>query len=106
MQAIKEKLNDLSAMRKAKAEAREEEKAEKELAKARVEVAHEVRMAKEAEAAMDLHVHKAVEKAAEHERKQHHGGGSGGSGNNNRRDIYDSGSENGSALDPYAQWRN
>ncbi|KAL7126186.1 hypothetical protein ABFS83_14G168600 [Erythranthe nasuta] len=75
MQAIKDKLNDLSAMRKAKAEAREEEKAEKELAKARVEVAHEVRMAKEAEAAMDLHVHKAVEKAAEHERKQHHGSG-------------------------------
>ncbi|KAL7083676.1 hypothetical protein ACP275_14G177600 [Erythranthe tilingii] len=101
MQAIKEKLNDLSAMRKAKAEAREEEKTEKELAKARVEVAHEVRMAKEAEAAMDLHVHKAVEKAAEHERKQHHG-----SGSDNRRDIYDSGSESGSALDPYAQWRN
>ncbi|KAL7126187.1 hypothetical protein ABFS83_14G168600 [Erythranthe nasuta] len=104
MQAIKDKLNDLSAMRKAKAEAREEEKAEKELAKARVEVAHEVRMAKEAEAAMDLHVHKAVEKAAEHERKQHHGSGSGG--NSSRRDIYDGSSESGSALDPYAQWRN
>lgn len=37
--------------------------AEKELAKARVEVAHEVRLAREAEAAMDLHVAKAGEKA-------------------------------------------
>ena len=37
--------------------------AEKELAKARVEVAKEVRKAKEAEAAMDLHVSKAEERA-------------------------------------------
>lgn len=37
--------------------------AEKELAKARVEVAHEVRLAREAEAAMDLHVAKAGMKA-------------------------------------------
>ncbi|KAL2511570.1 late [Abeliophyllum distichum] len=72
MQAIKEKLNDMGAMRKAKAEAKEEENAEKELAKARVEVAHEVRMAREAEAAMDLHVSKAVDKVAEHDRKHAH----------------------------------
>ncbi|CAI9786066.1 unnamed protein product [Fraxinus pennsylvanica] len=72
MQAIKEKLNDMSTMRKAKAEAKEEEKAEKELAKARVEVAHEVRLAREAEAAMDIHVNKAVEKVAQHERKHAH----------------------------------
>lgn len=39
------------------------EQAEKELAKARVEVAHEVRLAREAEAAMDLHVAKAGMKA-------------------------------------------
>uniref|UniRef100_A0A5B6YY64 Uncharacterized protein n=1 Tax=Davidia involucrata TaxID=16924 RepID=A0A5B6YY64_DAVIN len=63
MQAVKEKLNDMKAMRQAKAEAKEEEKAEKELAKARVEIAHEVRMAREAEAAMDLHVTKAAERA-------------------------------------------
>ncbi|XP_011093450.1 late embryogenesis abundant protein 18-like [Sesamum indicum] len=69
MQAIKEKLNDMNEMRKAKAEAKDEEKAEKELAKARLEVAHEVRMAREAEAAMDLHVARAAEKMAEHERK-------------------------------------
>ncbi|KAL3624562.1 hypothetical protein CASFOL_031230 [Castilleja foliolosa] len=77
MQAIKEKLSDMSAMRQAKAEAREEEKAEKELAKTRIQVAHEVRMAREAEAAMDLHVNKAAEKAIEHERKYQkpiHGG--------------------------------
>lgn len=37
--------------------------AEKDIAKARVEVAHEVRLAKEAEAAMDLHVAKAGQKA-------------------------------------------
>ena len=36
---------------------------EKDLAKARVEVAKEVRKAKEAEAAMDLHVAKAEQKA-------------------------------------------
>ncbi|KAM3323195.1 hypothetical protein P3S67_004346 [Capsicum chacoense] len=69
MQAIKEKLNDMSAMRKAKAEAKEEEKAEKEMAKARVEVAREVRLAKEAEAAMDMHVNKAAEKIANEEKK-------------------------------------
>ncbi|XP_059311092.1 late embryogenesis abundant protein 6-like [Lycium barbarum] len=72
MQAIKEKFNDMSAMRKAKAEAKEEEKAEKELAKARVEVAHEVRLAREAEAAMDLHVNKAAEKIAHEEEKHVH----------------------------------
>ncbi|KAL2337265.1 hypothetical protein Fmac_011711 [Flemingia macrophylla] len=59
MQAVKEKLQDMNAIRKAKAEARAEEKAEKEIAKARMDVAHEVRLAKEAEAAMDLHVAKA-----------------------------------------------
>ncbi|XP_057980527.1 uncharacterized protein LOC131166199 isoform X2 [Malania oleifera] len=53
----------MSAMRKAKAEAKAEEKAEKELAKARVEVAHEVRLAREAEAQMELHVNKASQKA-------------------------------------------
>lgn len=37
--------------------------AEKEIAKARMEVAHEVRLAKEAEAAMDMHVAKAGQKA-------------------------------------------
>lgn len=37
--------------------------AEKDLAKARKEIAHEVRLAKEAEATMDLHVSKAGEKA-------------------------------------------
>ncbi|XP_038878054.1 late embryogenesis abundant protein 6-like [Benincasa hispida] len=63
MQAVKDKLHDISVMRKAKAEAKAEEKAEKELAKARVEVAHEVRLAREAEAAMDLHVAKAGMKA-------------------------------------------
>ncbi|XP_034708683.1 late embryogenesis abundant protein 6-like [Vitis riparia] len=63
MQAVKEKLNEMSTMRKAKADARAEEKAEKELAKARVEVAKEVRKAKEAEAAMDLHVAKAEDRA-------------------------------------------
>ncbi|KAL0410861.1 UNVERIFIED_CONTAM: hypothetical protein Slati_3675800 [Sesamum latifolium] len=69
MQAIKEKLNDMNEMRKARAEAKEEEKAEKELAKTRLEVAHEVRLAKEAEAAMDLHIARAAEKMAEHEQK-------------------------------------
>ncbi|GER45151.1 late embryogenesis abundant protein [Striga asiatica] len=78
MQGIKEKLSDMSAMRHAKAEAKEEEKEEKELAKTRVQVAHEVRMAREAEAAMDLHVNKAAEKVAAAEQKHHrdtaHGG--------------------------------
>lgn len=52
------------------------------MAKARMEVAHEVRLAKESEAAMDLHVHKAAEKVARHEEKysphttdQQYGGG-------------------------------
>lgn len=44
-------------------------KEEKELAKTRVEVAKEVRMAREAEAAMDLHVNKAAEKVANQEAK-------------------------------------
>ncbi|KAL3537172.1 hypothetical protein ACH5RR_000538 [Cinchona calisaya] len=69
MQAIKGKLNDMSHMRKAKAEAKEEEKQEKEMAKTRVQVAKEVRMAREAEAAMDLHVNKAAEKIAHQETK-------------------------------------
>ncbi|KAK7293281.1 hypothetical protein RJT34_16144 [Clitoria ternatea] len=63
MQAVKEKLQDMNAMRKAKAELKAEEKAEKELAKARMEVAHEVRLAKEAEATMDLHVARAGDRA-------------------------------------------
>ncbi|CAA0842493.1 Unknown protein [Striga hermonthica] len=46
---------------------------EKELAKTRVQVAHEVRMAREAEAAMDLHVNRAAEKAAQAEQKYHRG---------------------------------
>ncbi|KAI3444876.1 hypothetical protein Pfo_001541, partial [Paulownia fortunei] len=56
----------MSAMRKAKAEAKEEEKAEKELAKSRIQVAHEVRMAREAEAEMDHHVNKAAKKVDLH----------------------------------------
>ncbi|MCD7449388.1 hypothetical protein HAX54_051819 [Datura stramonium] len=72
MQAIKEKFSDMSTMRKAKAEAKAEEKAEKELAKVRVEVAHEVRLAREAEAAMDMHVNKAAEKIAREEEKHIH----------------------------------
>ncbi|KAJ6329659.1 hypothetical protein OIU77_011186 [Salix suchowensis] len=59
MQAVKDKLHDMTAMRKAKAEAKAEEKTEKELAKARMDVAHEVRLAREAEAEMELHVAKA-----------------------------------------------
>ncbi|PIN01859.1 hypothetical protein CDL12_25624 [Handroanthus impetiginosus] len=69
MQAIKEKLNDMSAMRRAKAEAKEEEKAEKEIAKARLEAVHEIRLAREAEAEMDHHVNKAAQKLVQHERK-------------------------------------
>ncbi|CAH9127178.1 unnamed protein product [Cuscuta epithymum] len=72
MQAIKEKLNDMSAIRKAKTAAKEEEKAEKEYAKARMEVAHEVRMAREKEAEMDYYVAKAADKAAQHEAKHCH----------------------------------
>ncbi|KAJ4953026.1 hypothetical protein NE237_029858 [Protea cynaroides] len=62
MQAIKEKLQDMSAMRQAKAEAKAEEKEEKEIAKARLDVASEIRKAREAEAEMDLHVKKAAQK--------------------------------------------
>ncbi|KAI9180943.1 hypothetical protein LWI28_009574 [Acer negundo] len=63
MQAVKEKLQDMSAMRKVKAEAKAEEKAEKDIAKARMNIAHEVRLAREAEAEMELHVAKAADKA-------------------------------------------
>ncbi|KAI3683124.1 hypothetical protein L1987_83624 [Smallanthus sonchifolius] len=69
MQAIKDKITDLNATRKARSEARHEEKAEKDLAKSRTEVAHEIRLAREAEASMDMHVNKAVEKAAQHDAK-------------------------------------
>ncbi|CAK8541252.1 unnamed protein product [Lathyrus sativus] len=61
MQAVKDKLHDMNFMRKAKAEAKAEEKAEKEIVQARKDIAHEVRLAKEAEVAMDLHVTKAGE---------------------------------------------
>lgn len=48
--------------------------AEKDIAKARMEVAHEMRLAKEAEAEMGMHVAKAGQKvereAAKHEPKQ------------------------------------
>ncbi|KAJ4825844.1 hypothetical protein Tsubulata_023354 [Turnera subulata] len=71
MQAVKEKLHDMSAMRKAKADAKAEEKAEKDLAKARLEVAHEVRLAREAEAEMALHAAKAGEKVDKEMAKQH-----------------------------------
>ncbi|KAK0580435.1 hypothetical protein LWI29_001962 [Acer saccharum] len=63
MQAVKEKLQDMSAMRKVKAEAKAEEKAEKDMAKARMNIAHEIRLAREAEAEMELHVAKAADKA-------------------------------------------
>ena len=43
--------------------------AEKDLAKSRADVAHEIRLAKEAEAAMDRHVNKAIEKAANYDAK-------------------------------------
>ncbi|KAK4414350.1 hypothetical protein Salat_2848000 [Sesamum alatum] len=90
MQAIKEKLNDITATRRAKAEAKEEEKAEKDLAKARMEVAREVRMAREAEAEMDHHVNKAIEKAAlvQHERKTPLSGSGGGSQDGGGGDSY------------------
>ncbi|KAL1546564.1 hypothetical protein AAHA92_23144 [Salvia divinorum] len=65
MQAIKEKINDMKELRKAKAEAREVEKVERADAKTRLAVVHEVRKAREAEAAMDYHVQKAADKAAE-----------------------------------------
>ncbi|CAJ1958761.1 unnamed protein product [Sphenostylis stenocarpa] len=56
MQAVKEKLISMNATRKARQEAKAEEKAEKEIAKARMDVAREIRLAKQAEAEMDLHV--------------------------------------------------
>ncbi|XP_054783326.1 late embryogenesis abundant protein 6-like [Prosopis cineraria] len=63
MQAIKEKIQDMKAMKSVKAEARAEEKQEKELAKSHMEIAHEARLAKEAEAEMELHAAKANRKA-------------------------------------------
>ncbi|KAL6124623.1 PREDICTED: uncharacterized protein LOC101294700 [Fragaria vesca subsp. vesca] len=68
MQAIKDKISEMGAMKQVKEEARAEEKAEKEIAKARADIAHEVRLAKEAEAAMSHHVAKAGEiaRAGEH----------------------------------------
>ncbi|KAK1413400.1 hypothetical protein QVD17_35173 [Tagetes erecta] len=69
MQTIKDKITDMNATRKARSEAKQEEKAEKDLAKSRAEVAHEIRLAREAEASMDMHVNKAVEKAAQHDAK-------------------------------------
>uniref|UniRef100_A0A7N0TJ46 Uncharacterized protein n=1 Tax=Kalanchoe fedtschenkoi TaxID=63787 RepID=A0A7N0TJ46_KALFE len=63
MQAIKEKITDMKVMNKVKSEAKAEEKAEKDIAKARMEIAHEARLAKEAEAKMELHVAKAGDKA-------------------------------------------
>ncbi|PIN15878.1 hypothetical protein CDL12_11483 [Handroanthus impetiginosus] len=84
---------------------------EKELAKARVQVAHEIRMAREAEAAMDLHVNKAAEKVAEHERKHHQPGHaediysqeeSYGRNPNSPVAGYSSNPMNGGAPDPYA----
>ncbi|XP_057488751.1 late embryogenesis abundant protein 6-like [Actinidia eriantha] len=63
MQAVKDKLSDMKEMRKVKAEAKAEEKAEKELAKARVDIAHEVRLARVAEGEMDIHVAKAGQRA-------------------------------------------
>lgn len=39
------------------------------MAKVRAEVAHEVRLAKEAEGAMNMHVNKAVERVEKHQAK-------------------------------------
>ncbi|KAF9624347.1 hypothetical protein IFM89_010373 [Coptis chinensis] len=66
MQAVKEKLSDMATMRKVKSDAKAEEQAEKDLAKTRIEVAKEIRKAKEAEAGMDLHVAKAGEIVQKH----------------------------------------
>ncbi|CAN6587694.1 unnamed protein product [Malus baccata var. baccata] len=71
MQAVKDKINEMGALRKVKEEARAEERAEKEIAKARVDVAHEVRLAKEAEAAMSLHVAMAGEIARSGDKAAH-----------------------------------
>ncbi|XP_047976424.1 uncharacterized protein LOC125218729 [Salvia hispanica] len=65
MQAIKDKITDMKELHKAKAEAREVEKAERQDAKNRLAVVHQVAKARKAEAAMDYHVQKAAEKAAE-----------------------------------------
>ncbi|XP_042046566.1 uncharacterized protein LOC121792620 [Salvia splendens] len=65
MQAIKDKITDMKELHKAKAEAREVEKAERQDAKARLAVVHHVTKARKAEAAMDYHVQKAAEKAEE-----------------------------------------
>ncbi|KAL3739087.1 hypothetical protein ACJRO7_020479 [Eucalyptus globulus] len=70
MQGIKEKFSEFNTARKVKAEARAEEKVEKDYAKARAGVAHEVRLAKEAEADMDKHVTKA-ERLARKELAKH-----------------------------------
>ncbi|OMO92960.1 Late Embryogenesis Abundant protein [Corchorus capsularis] len=70
MQAIKDKLHDMNETRKAKAEAKAEEQAEKDVAKARMDIAHEVRMAKEAEVEMDMHVKKAGRLAQREMEKQ------------------------------------
>ncbi|XP_059651723.1 late embryogenesis abundant protein 6-like [Cornus florida] len=72
MQVVKDKLGEMSAMRKVKAETKAEEKEAKDLARARAEVAHEVRLAREAEAKMDLHVNKAAE-VADRVRANHEG---------------------------------
>ncbi|KAL9682416.1 hypothetical protein QQ045_014214 [Rhodiola kirilowii] len=72
MQAIKDKISDMKVMNQVKAEARAEEKAEKDIAKARMEVAHEARLAKEAEGEMKLHVSKAAEKAEREVAKHSH----------------------------------
>ncbi|XP_056174047.1 late embryogenesis abundant protein 6-like [Syzygium oleosum] len=84
MQAIKEKLSEMNTARKVKAEARADEKAEKDYAKARAGVAHEVRLAREAEADMDKHVNKA-ERLARKELAKH---GDGGPRNNNGYGSY------------------
>ncbi|ESW20805.1 hypothetical protein PHAVU_005G016300 [Phaseolus vulgaris] len=70
MQAVKEKFQSMNATRKAKQEAKAEEKAEKEIAKARMDVAREIRLAKQAEAEMDLHVANAG-KRVDHEISKH-----------------------------------
>ncbi|XP_052191929.1 late embryogenesis abundant protein 6-like [Diospyros lotus] len=75
MQAVKDKISDMKEMRQAKAEAKAEEKAEKEIAKARMDVAHEIRLAKEAEAAMGIHMANAGERV-EREIAKHKGNNS------------------------------
>ncbi|RDX68669.1 Late embryogenesis abundant protein 6, partial [Mucuna pruriens] len=91
MQAVKEKLQDMNALRKAKAEAKAEEKAEKEIAKARMDVAHQVRLAKEAEATMGLHVEKAGKKVDKEISKHTH--------NNPNAGLIDKNSTDGTAFE-------